>query len=257
MRIEEPKQITKGQNLSDERIRQAIAPTGRLRCTINYGNPILARLESSGSVGGVSVDIARILAARLEVELELLAWESAGKAVTAVEEGRADVGFFARDPDRGKFIAFTEPYILIEGCYLVRDDSAVTTLQDVDATGIRLTVGKGSAYDLYLTREIKNATIERAPTSPAVVQTFLDSGADVAAGVRQQLEHDAKALGGLRMLPGHFMVIEQAMGIARTHGADAHNYLSSFVEQVKSEGIVGQALARNGIADVSVAPPKP
>jgi polar amino acid transport system substrate-binding protein len=128
-------------------------------------------------------------------------------------------------------------------------------MEDVDATGTRLTVGKGSAYDLFLTREIRNATIERAPTSPAVVETFLETAADVAAGVRQQLEKDAITFGGLRLLPGHFMVIEQAMGVARSHGPIAETILAAFVEQMKVDGFINEALARHEIHGASVAPP--
>ncbi|MGF0524077.1 transporter substrate-binding domain-containing protein [Agrobacterium pusense] len=232
-----------------------LAPTGTLKCTINYGNPILARYEhASGEVSGVSVDLARKLADEIRVPLELVVLESAGKAVAAVERGDADVGFFARDPDRADLIAFTEPYVLIEGCYLVRAESTINTLDEVDAVGNRIMVGKGSAYDLFLSRQIVHASIERAQTSPAVVQSFLDSGADVAAGVRQQLEKDAAAIGGLRLVPGRFMVIEQAMGVARTHGSIAEAYLRAFVERAKSEGFVEQALARHRVEGAAVAP---
>ncbi|WP_313592439.1 transporter substrate-binding domain-containing protein [Agrobacterium cavarae] len=234
---------------------KALAPSGILRATINVGNPILARrAEVQDGGAGVSVDLARTLAGRLGVPLELVVLDAAGKAVTAVEEGQADIGFFARDPGRYGLIAFTAPYVLIEGCYLVRENSVVAAMADVDVAEHTLVVGNGSAYDLYLTREICNATIERAATSPAVVQHFLDMGAEVAAGVRQQLEQDAERFGGLRLLLGRFMVIEQAMGVARTHGTLAENFLTAFVESVKSDGLVADFLKANGVDAVSVAP---
>lgn len=234
---------------------EALAPSGRLRCTINYGNPILAcRDADTGVTKGVSVALAELLAARLQVPLELVVLESAGKAVAAVEQGRADFGFFARDPVRANLIAFTAPYILIEGCYLTRKESPIQRTEDVDSAGTRVVVGKGSAYDLYLSREIAYATIERAPTSPTVVEHFLATNAGVAAGVRQQLEKDAARLPGLRLLPGRFMVIEQAMGVARSRGSVAERYLEEFVEGVKAEGIVADLLKRNEIGDVTVAP---
>ncbi|WP_261321138.1 type 2 periplasmic-binding domain-containing protein [Rhizobium leguminosarum] len=195
-----------------------------------------------------------MLADQLRVSLQLLVFESAGKAVAAVEAGQADVGFFARDPDRAALIAFTAPYVLIEGWYLVREGSRFSKLEDVDTTGTRLTVGKGSAYDLFLTRQIQHATIERAPTSPTVVETFLETHADVAAGVRQQLEKDAAALAGLRLLPERFMVIEQAMGVARSHGYAAEVHLSDFVERVKANGFIAEALGKHAVAGVTVAP---
>ncbi|TAV19691.1 transporter substrate-binding domain-containing protein [Rhizobium ruizarguesonis] len=235
----------------------ALAPTGTLRATITFGNPILAsRNAETGEVRGVSVDLARMLADHLRVPLKLHVLESAGKAVAAVEAGEADIGFFARDPDRAALIAFTAPYVLIEGWYLVREKSNFLKLEDVDTNGTRVTVGKGSAYDLFLTRQIQHATIERAPTSPAVVETFLETYADVAAGVRQQLGKDAAALGGLRLLPERFMVIEQAMGVARSHDSAAEVHLSDFVERVKAAGIVSEALDRHAITGATVAAPR-
>lgn len=242
-------------DMIDEETKRAFAPTGTLRSTINYGNPILARLDQqTGLLSGVSVEIAKVLAAKLHLPLQLLPYESAGKAVVAVEEGEADIGFFARDPERGKAIAFTSPYVLIEGCYLVRENSPLQSVEEVDAADARITVGKGSAYDLFLSRAIKAAAIERAPTSQAVVDVFLQSGADVAAGVRQQLEADAVRIGGLRLLPGRFMVIEQAMGIPKSRGERAAAVLADFVEQIKAEGLIDAILERCGIGDVTVAP---
>jgi polar amino acid transport system substrate-binding protein len=235
----------------------ALAPTGTLRATINLGNPILAsRNAETGEVRGVSVDLARMLADHLRVPLKLHVLESAGKAVAAVEAGEADIGFFARDPDRAALIAFTAPYVLIEGWYLVREKSNFRKLEDVDTNGTRVTVGKGSAYDLFLTRQIQHATIERAPTSPAVVETFLETHADVAAGVRQQLEKDAAALDGLRLLPERFIVIEQAMGVARSHGSAAEVHLSDFVERMKAAGSISEALDRHAITGATVAAPR-
>lgn len=234
----------------------AFTPSGRLRASINLGNPILAgRRGANGEVFGVSVDLARAFAQRLGVELELVVFDTAGKSVDAVTREEADIGFFAIDPKRGEGIHFTAAYVLIEGCYLVRDASPLRANEEVDRAGTRLVVGQGSAYDLFLTREIKAATLERAPTSPAVVDFFLERQADVAAGVKQQLEADAARLGGLRLLPGRFMVIQQAMGCPRGRGEAAAAELRAFVEEMKASGFVAQALARHGIEGASVAPP--
>jgi polar amino acid transport system substrate-binding protein len=234
------------------------APTGVLRASINLGNPILANRDvATGRPFGISVDLANELARRLELPLELVVLESAGKSVEAVATGLADFGFFAVDPKRGEEIAFTEPYVLIQGAYLVKEESAIVQDEEVDRAGRTVTVGKGSAYDLYLTRELKNAAIARAPTSPpAVVDVFLEQGHDVAAGVRQQLEADCRRLGGLRVLPGRFMVIRRAMGISRARGSVAAQMLAQFVEDAKASGFVAQAIIRHGIEGATVAPLK-
>ena len=234
---------------------QALAPEGKLRAVINLGNPILAQRDAqTGAPVGVSVDLSMELARRLGVEPELVVVEKAADSVAAVTEGRADVGFFAIDPARGAGIAFTAPYLLIEGAYLVRADSPLSVNEEVDRPGTRVVVGQGSAYDLYLNRELKHAEIVRATSSPDVVPTFLAQGLDVAAGVKQQLEMDAARQPGLRLLPGRFMVIQQAMGIAKPRGAEAAFWLSVFVEEMKASGFVAAALQRHRVEGVSVAP---
>ena len=233
---------------------QALAPRGRLRASINLGNPILAARDADGKVFGVSVDLARALAAELGVETELRVVDAALRSVTAVRQGEADIGFFAIDPRRSEGIAFSAPYVLIEGAYLVRQDSPLTDNAQVDKPGVRIMVGAGSAYDLYLSRELRAATLLRAPTSPTVVDRFLAEGAAVAAGVRQQLQADAQRLPGLRLLPGRFMVIEQAMGLAAGRGVAAEAFLRDFVERMKAGGFVARALARHGIQGATVAP---
>ncbi|CAB3752526.1 ABC transporter substrate-binding protein [Paraburkholderia humisilvae] len=241
--------------MSPDTVRSTFAPQGKLRASINLGNPILAnRNPQTGAPGGVSVDLAHALAQRLGVELELVVFDTAGKSVEAVSDERADVGFFAIDPLRGASIAFTAPYVLIEGFYLVRDDSPVRRNEDVDVSTHRVAVGLGSAYDLFLTRELRHATIVRAPSSPAVVQTFLDQGLEVAAGVKQQLEADAARTRGLRLLNERFMVIQQAMGVPKSRGDAAADFLRAFVEDQKRTGFVAAALSRHGINGASVAP---
>jgi polar amino acid transport system substrate-binding protein len=205
-------------------------------------------------VSGVSVDLARALAAQLGVETELVVTDAAAKSVVTVRSGQADIGFFAVDPLRSEGIRFSAPYVLIEGAYLVSANSSLTDNSQVDRAGTRVMVGRGSAYDLFLSRELKAAQILRAPTSPAVVDAFLAEKADVAAGVKQQLEADAARLGGLRLLPGRFMVIEQAMGIQAGRGTEAEGLLKAFVEQSKAGGFVQQALQRHQIQGAIVAP---
>ncbi|WP_396436109.1 ABC transporter substrate-binding protein [Limnohabitans sp.] len=236
-------------------LRKAFAPTGKLRASINLGNPILANKNpQTGEPFGVSIDLARAFAERLGVDIELVVFDAAGKSVEAVRGEQADIGFFAIDPLRGEGIAFTSPYVLIEGSYLVPEKSPIHSNEEVDRQGIRVTVGKGSAYDLFLTRELKLAEIVRAPTSPTVVDVFVEQMLEVAAGVKQQLEADMNRFSGYRLLPGRFMVIQQAMGTPKSRGSDASTYLAKFVEEMKASGFVAEALHRHGIQGASVAP---
>jgi polar amino acid transport system substrate-binding protein len=218
---------------SIETIRAALAPTGKLRAVINLGNSLLASLDADGAPVGVSVDLSKALAKSLECPITFVVVDAANKAVTAVREEQADVGFFAIDPLRGEGICFTAPYLLMEGAYLV---------------------SQGSAYDLFLTRTLKSAEILRDAKALTVVDVFAKGGYEVAAGVKQQLEAGAIANPGHRLLPGRFMVIEQAMGLPATRPSEAIEYLSAFIENAKSSGKVADYLVHHNIKGASVAP---
>jgi polar amino acid transport system substrate-binding protein len=232
-----------------------IAPAGKLRAAINFGNPILAsRAPGTNEPRGVSVDLAHELGRRLGVAVELVPFTGAGKVVEAVTAAQVDIGFVAIDPVRGAGMLQTAPYVEIEGAYLVRDDSPIKRNEEVDRPGHRVVVGNASAYDLFLTRELKHAKLVKAPTSPAVTDMFVAQKLEVAAGVKQQLQADAKRLPGLRLLDGRFMVIRQAMAVPK--GRDAsYRYVDAFVEEMKASGFVAQALARHHIEGAAVAPP--
>ena len=191
--------------------------------------------------------------------LAFLLFDIVGGARVAAAEylltGAALVLFFVLLLAFAEVIGFTAAYVLIEGCYLVRDDAPLRANEEVDRAGTRVVVGAGSAYDLTLSRELKHAQIVRASSSQTVVDTFVAQRLDVAAGVKQQLEADAKRFPGHRLLPGRFMAIRQAMGLPKGRGEAARAFLAAFVEDMKASGFVAQALARHGVAGASVAPP--
>lgn len=234
---------------------RTLAPSGTLRAAINYGNPVLAQRSASGEAGGVSVELARELGRRLRVPVELLSFDAAGKVTEAVRTQAWDVAFLAVDPVRAAEITFTQPYVVIEGTYMVADASPVRAIEDVDREGVRVSVGQGSAYDLFLTRALKRATLVRVPTSAAAIEVFAGGkdGIDVAAGVRQPLAAFAAAHPGHRVVAGRFMVIEQAMATPRGREA-GHAYLRAFLDEMKASGMVAAALQRSNQPDAAVAP---
>ena len=228
-------------------------PGGKLRAAINFGNPILATRAADGTPRGVSVDLANEAARRLGLPIELVTFTSAGNVVEAVKARAVELAFVAIDPVRAADMEYTAPYVIIEGAYLVRNASPLQRNEEVDRAGTRVAAGRGSAYDLFLTRELKAAKLERAPTSPAVVDFFLANNFEVAAGVKQQLQADTARVGGVRLLPGRFMVIEQAMGVPKGRTA-AQDWLSGYIEEMKASGFVAEALRRHGIEGAAVAP---
>ena len=231
-----------------------VAPRGVLRVAINLGNPVLAKLDAAGEPSGISADLSRTLAKQLGVGIEWRIFKKADESVQCVRADEADIGFFAIDPVRGEGLHFSPPYVDIEGAYMVRSDSPLQSNEQVDQAGNRVTVGAGSAYDLFLTRHLKHASIVRAPSSPAVVDVFMTQQLELAAGVKQQLQADAQRLPDVRLLPGRFMVIHQAMGMPAQRSAQAREYLNAFVEDAKRSGWVAEAFVRHGIQGASVAP---
>jgi polar amino acid transport system substrate-binding protein len=235
-------------------IANVLAPSGHLRAAINFGNGVLAQRDpQTGAPRGVSVDVARELARRLGVPVDFVLFDGAGNVTDALKTNAWDVAFLAIDPVRANEIAFTPPYVLIEGTYLVPDASPLRTIEDVDRTGVRVAVARGSAYDLFLTRTLQHAQLVRAGTGTEAMDMFRRDRLEAAAGVKQTIVAFAAVQPGTRVVPGRFMIIEQAVGIPKTHDAGAA-YVRAFVEEMKASGFVARALAASGQTDASVAP---
>lgn len=230
-------------------VRSDLAPTGVLRASINLGNPVLAQ-GNAESPRGVTVDLARELARRLGVGLDLVCFDAARRSFEAMRDGTADLCFLAVDPARAKDVGFTHPYVVIEGVYAVPHDSALTTAGDVDRPGVRVGVKDGSAYDLHLSRELSAATVVRGAEGTAA---FEEHGLEVAAGIRAPLTAHVAERGGLRLLEPAFMQIRQAVGIPRTRRAETLAWLTGVVEELRSSGFVADSLRRSG-QDATVAP---
>jgi polar amino acid transport system substrate-binding protein len=226
-----------------------LAPTGTLRVSINLGNIVLAQ-GAPEKPTGVTPELARELGKRLGVPVALTTFDAAGKAFEAMKAGKVDIVFLAIEPVRAAEIEFTAPYVIIEGCYVVPKDSPLKTPADVDQPGIRIGVNKASAYDLFLSRSLKNATLVRSEDG---AQTFLDQRLDAAGGVKQALQAFIAAHLGVRLIEQRFMEIRQAMGTAKGRLAGAA-YLRAFMEEMKASGFVADALKRSGQADATVAP---
>jgi polar amino acid transport system substrate-binding protein len=243
-------QPTKEPLLMNADIVKDLAPTGKLRATINLGNMVLAQ-GTPDAPRGVTVDLSRELAKRLGVPVEFTCFDAAGKAFDTFKAGGLDIIFLAIEPVRANEIAFTEPYVLIEGVYMVGKDSPIKSKDDIDRAGIRIGVNLNSAYDLFLTRTLKAASLVRGDDG---IELFVKQGLEAAAGVRQPMAIYAKGHPEVRLLDGRFMEIRQAVGTAKGRDAGAA-YLRAFVEEMKANGFVADALKRSNQPDAAVAPP--
>jgi polar amino acid transport system substrate-binding protein len=224
-----------------------LAPTGKLRAAINFGNGVLAQKGPNGEPKGVTPELAAALAKRLGVPLEFVIYPAAGKVFADAKHNAWDIGFIAIEPVRVEEMEFTAPYVLIQGTYLVRKNSPLKDVAEVDRPGVKIGVGLGSVYDLYLTRTLKNATLVRAPKGGAAggIEPFITDRLDAAAGVREPLDSYAKDHPEVRVMAGHFEEIRQAIGTPKGRTAGAA-YLRGFVEEMKANGFVAAALRRSG-----------
>lgn len=234
-----------------------LAPSGKLRAAINFGNSVLVQKDpATGEPRGVSPALARELARRLGVPVAYVAFDAAGKVFDALQAGVWDIAFLAIDPARAAGIDFTAPYVVIEGTYAVPSNSPLRIIADFDRDGVRIAVGRASAYELYLSRTLKHATLIRESSGADAFDLFLKDKLDAVAGVKQSLVAFAKARTDMRVIPGRFMQIEQAMGTPRGRAAGVR-YLREFVEEMKASGFVADALAKSGQTDAVVAAPSP
>ena len=232
-------------------IARDLAPTGALRASINLGNPVLAQ-GSPSEPSGVTVDIAREVARRLGVPVSFVCFDAARKSFEAMTSGDADLCFLAVDPARAGEVAFTAPYVVIEGVFVVPAGSPVRSAADVDREGVRVGVKDGSAYDLHLTRTLEHATVVRGDEG---VDVFVAEGLEVGAGIREPVTAFVAGRDDLRLLDEPFMQIRQAVGTTRTRSAQTVDFLHDLVEELKASGFVADSLARSGQRGAAVAQP--
>jgi polar amino acid transport system substrate-binding protein len=227
-----------------------LAPSGVLRTAINLGNPVL-NTGTPEAPAGVTVDIAREIGARLGVPVEFLCFGAARESFAATTTGRADICFLAIEPARAAQIAFTAPYVLIEGVYVVPAGSPLGTVGDVDRPGVRIGVKQGSAYDLFLTRTLRHATLVRGAEGTGI---FVAENLEAGAGVREPVTEFVAAHPAFRLIEERFMEIPQAVGMAKTRRPETARFLHALVEELKASGFVADALRRSG-QRAPVAPP--
>ena len=233
----------------------ALTNTSRIRCVINLGNPLLAYMQAC-QPQGISVDIAHAWAQQTKQACEFTVVNNAREAVELLEKQEVELGFLAIDPSRAQHLQFTNAYLHIEGCYAVRNEAAIQSISDVDQAHHNVVVGLGSAYDLFLSRHLKHAQLIKAPSSDTVIETFLAEQAGVAAGVKHQLEKDLQTHTGLRILPGHFMQIQQALAIHQQGGEAALHGLQLFLTAFVKSGQLKASMQKHQTSGASIVDPR-
>jgi polar amino acid transport system substrate-binding protein len=235
--------------------KSELTPTGKLRVGLNYQNFLLVLGNApDGTPRGIAPDMGRELARRLGVPVEFVPYKTAGALADSVTTGAWDVAFLGAEPARASVIAFSPAYLEIPVTFLVPPGSPIRTIADVDREGVRIAVSEKSAYDLYLTRTLKHATLVRIQGIPASYQQFVAQKLEALSGLKPQLTSDAEKLPGSRVLDGQVTGVQQAIGTPKARAAAA-KYLSEFAEDVKASGFVAKTIEKNEVRGVKVAPP--
>ena len=238
---------------SNAAARAELAPNGTLRVGVNMSNFLLTRTdEKTGQPAGVAVDLGRELARRLEVPLEIVPYPNPGALADDAGSGAWDVGFLGAEPQRANQIDFTAAYVEIEATYLVPPGSTLQSIEEVDREGVRIAVPTKSAYELYLTRSLKHATLIHEKGADNAFKRFVEGRLEALAGLKPRLVTDCDNLPGSRILEGRFTAVQQAVGTpkGRTRGAQ---YLREFVEDIKASGLVAKTIEANGVRGLTVA----
>jgi polar amino acid transport system substrate-binding protein len=231
-----------------------LARTGVLRAGINLSNGLLVTgMSQSGNPQGVAPDMAAEIARRLGVPVAYVKFDRPSKLADAAGTDAWDIGLIGAEPARAEKIAFTPAYCEIEATYLVRESSPLRNIADVDRPGSRIAVRAGSAYDLWLTRNLKHAMLVRSDSADGPFNQFVAEDLDALAGLRPQLISEVGKLAGAKILPGNFTAVQQAIGTLKSNIAAAA-FLREFVEEAKRSGFVAGLIERHKVVGLSVAP---
>ena len=235
--------------------RADLAPTGKLRAGINYGNPLFAvRDPKTGEGSGIAVDLAREFGRRLGVPVELVGYNSGGQLTAGLKAGGWDVAFLAFEQGRTNEISFSAPFAETDATYLVPAGSPLRTAADVDQKGVRIAVTAKGGNELFLTRTLKHATLVRAPSPEATFKLFVADKLEAYASLKPSLLAIADKLPGSRLVEGRYTVIGYSAGVPKGRDAGAQ-YLGEFIEDAKASGLVAKSIEKHGIRGLSVAPP--
>ena len=228
-------------------IIEQLAPKGYLRAAINLSNFLLVTgTDDQGNPEGVSPDLAKALANELNIKYKLIPFKRPGELADAVIDDVWDIGNIANESERAKSITFSHPYTLIESTFLVRESSKINSLKDVDKKDVRIAVAERSAYDLWLTENIKNAELIRAKSIDLSFKIFEDNSYEVLAGLKPRLIDDLKNTKNCKILPGAFTFIKQCIG-SKPGNPEAEKFINNFIEKNTKNGFIESLLLKHNV----------
>lgn len=231
-----------------KQIRNELAPHGVLRVGINLANFLLVTgREENGDPEGVSADMGRAIAEKLDLPVEYILYDTPGEVADAAQQDAWDIANIGAEPERAKTIAFTSAYCEIESTYLVPAHSSIQSIDEVDAEGNRIAVYARAAYGLWLIDHIKQAELVKTTGMDESLEVFIDQKLEALAGLRPRLVKDIKQLPGARILDGQFSAVQQAIG-TKPNRRNAADFLQQFVDEAKASGFVAGLIEKHGVS---------
>src|SRR6266404_1666069 len=243
-----------GQTYAQAEDASQLASKGELRAALIASNPVLVTRGADGGLGGVSVELARALAAKLNIPVRLIPYENPARYNESLGKDEWDVGFAARDPSRAEYLAFSDVFMEVDNGYVGRPGLPLKTSEEVDRPGIRVAVAQGSAPDGFLTRTLKNAEIVRVPGGLIPAREALAAASADVYGENVHLAHRIAAdLPGATVLDGRFNVVQMSIAVPKAKAAMLPA-VNDFVREAKGSGSIAQSIARAGLRGVRAAP---
>ena len=231
-----------------QEIRKALAPTGVLRTGINLSNFLLVSSQNAdGTPAGVSPDLARHIAAALDVPCEFVLFETPGQLADAVADDVWDICNIAHEPDRARQIDFSQPYVLIDANFLVNTESAFTSNEDIDQNDVKIIAFYRSAYDLWLRDNLQHASLVAADSIQHSHDMFLRGEADALASLKPRLQMELDT-DRHRIIAPRFTAIKQAVGIKKTDPAILQ-FLNDLINDAIANGFIEASLSAHGVDD--------
>jgi polar amino acid transport system substrate-binding protein len=239
----------------DPRVADLIQ-SGKLRVALGLGSPALAVKDpTSGEVRGPALDLVRALAMKIGVQLEPVEYPRPGAILQGIAADEWDVTFLVGDPARAAEADFSPPYMQTEYTYLVPAGSSKRSVAEMDQPGVRIAVPRGDGSDLRLTKTLKHAELVRAESVAAIIEMVRAGQVDAYAGPRVVLLKLSEQAPGSRVLDDGFADIVYVAMVPK--GKAGHlAYVSDFIEEAKSSGLVQRTIDQYGLKGIQVAAAK-
>jgi polar amino acid transport system substrate-binding protein len=240
---------------ADPRVADLVQ-AGKIRLAIflpQYNkDPATGEIRGVGT-GFVATELARALAARIGVELQILGYPTPLKAVEGLKARECDLALMGIEPSRVGEVDFTPAVVQFDYTYLVPAGSAITSSKDADQPGIRIAVVRNHASTMTLTRIAKHAELIGADLPDEAFDLLRSGKAHLFAAPREVLMDYAGTLPGSRVLEDAYGV--NNIGVAVTKGqAGRLAYFAEFMDEAKVSGLLRGAIEHGGIPTFRIAP---